>query len=197
MRKSGFTLVETIVVVGIFSLIVATLSSAIVFFYRTNSSAIEQSVAVDTARRGVDNMVKDIREATYSEEGAFPLVSFGPNTFTFYSDIDSDPQIEQVSYSLSSQQFQREVVKTTGSPPVYDPATAEVTLVADDVRNIEDSVEIFTFYDASGNLVTDSSDIKDIRFVNVNLVVNINPNRLPNEFTLHSSATLRNLKTNL
>ena len=51
--------------------------------------------------------------------------------------------------------------------------------------------------DSTGTEITDYDNISDVSFVKVNLIVNVNPLRLPNEFMLRGTATLRNLKVNL
>jgi hypothetical protein len=62
------------------------------------------------------------------------------------------------------------------------------------VRNVTQTEPVFRYYDTAGNEMTDLSRVTDITFIVIRLVVNINPNRLPNDFVLQSSASLRNLK---
>jgi len=65
------------------------------------------------------------------------------------------------------------------------------------VRNIEQGVDIFEYYDNTGVEITNLSNVSNIAFVKMSIVVNINPARSPNDFTLRASAALRNLKSNL
>jgi len=86
----------------------------------------------------------------------------------------------------------RYVLEPSGDPLVYTDAETS-SVVSNQVRNVANSITTFTYYDEDGILITDYARAADVRFVRLDLVVNVNPNRLPNELTLRSSATLRNL----
>jgi prepilin-type N-terminal cleavage/methylation domain-containing protein len=194
---SGFTIIETLVVISVFAIIMMAITSSVLYFYRSNTNAVEQAFAVNSARKGIEFMVRDIREAIYSDEGSYPIISFSPNSFYFYSDIDRDNSIERIRYFLENSNLKKGVTDSTGDPPVYLDANENVSVVSDSVRNIEQSSPVFAYFDDKGSEITNFASTTDVAFVMVNLIVNINPNRLPNEFTLRSSATLRNLKINL
>ena len=195
--KRGFTFIETLVIIAIVTLISVAIVNSILLFYRANTSALEQAQAVNEARRGIELLVRDIREASYSDEGAFPIVSMETNQFYFYSDVDRDDKIERTRYFLDGSILRKGVTETAGDPPVYNDVDEVVTIVSTDVRNAEQSTPIFTYYDTTGTEITDLNDVTALRFVTVNLIVNINPERLPNEFTLRSSAAIRNLKDDI
>lgn len=193
---SGLTLIETVVYIGLFSLIMMSLFRMVIFFYHTNRYTLEQSTQLDAARKGVAAMVQNIRESDYSDTGAFPIVSAGADSFSFYSNVDSDALVEKVRFFLSGNNFQEGIIKSTGNPPVYS-GTEAITTIAQFVRNGESNTSIFQYYDNTGTEITDYSRVANIAFVKMNLIVNVNPSTLPNEFALRSSATIRNLKTNL
>lgn len=193
MRK-GFSLIETILVIAIGTLVMLAVMSSVLYFYRTNSNTIEQGFALSSARKGIEFMVRDIREATYSDNGAYPIILLGDNSFSFYSDIDRDNSVEQVRYFLDGDFLKKGTTNSTGAIPVYNPIDEEIVVISDFVRNSYTSTDIFQYFDSTGVEVTDYNDITSVIFVKVNLIVNINPERLPEEFELHSSATLRNVK---
>lgn len=193
----GYTLIETIISVTIFSVLSIMVAGSIVFLYRTHSQSIQQAFALASARKGIDLMVRDIREAAFSDDGAFPVVGIGAHEFIFYSDTDRDDNVERIRYFVEGTDLKRGVVDPTGSPPVYTVGNEVVSIVSDNVRNAEQSVALFRYYDDSGTEIVDAADILDVSFVTLNVIVNVDPNRLPGEFTLYSSATIRNLKTNL
>ena len=198
IKRGGFTLVETIVFISVFTLVMLVLVSSIIFFYRSNAYSVEQSFAVNNARKGVEYLVRDMREMTYSDEGAYPLVSGDANSITLYSDIDRDKNIEFVRYFLENGTLKKGVTKSSGDPLSYNSNAEVVSVVSLNVRNLEQSKSIFHYYnDTGGEIFNVGINLTKVAFITVDLIVNINPNRLPNEFTLHSSAALRNLKTNL
>lgn len=195
-NNSGFTLLETIVTIAIFTIVMLAISNAIITFYQSNRYALEQISQLDSARKGVAALVVGVREATYSESGAYPIEAAGNNNITLYEDYDNDLTVERVRYFLSGNDFQRGVIEPTGSPAVYTGAEI-VTTLAQYIRNVEVGTNIFQYYDTSGALMASPYTLVNIRYVKVNLVVNVNPATLPNEFSLRGSAAMRNVKSNL
>ncbi len=187
------TLLEVVVWISVLSLVLLAVTTSLLYFYRVNKYAIEQSGAVISSQRGMENVIRTIREAAYSSQGAFPVVSIAANDFVFYADTDSDPLIEKAHYYVSGTNFKRGITEATGDPPVYTGGEATST-VADYVRNLEQSIKTFRYYDVAGAEIIDYSKWADVRFVQVSLAVNVDPNKLPNQTVLSSSAALRNLK---
>ena len=193
--ERGFTFIETIVFIAVSTIVMIAVVSSIIYFYRANAYSIEQSFAVNSARKGIELLVRDIREMTYADDGAYPLESGDGNSIVFYSDIDRDANIERVRYFLDGTFLKKGVTKSSGNPLSYDTGNESVSIVSPDVRNAAQGVPVFRYFDASGGEIFNVPlNITDVSFVTVNLIVNVNPNRLPNEFTLRSSAALRNIK---
>ncbi len=187
------TLIEAMVWIALFISAMLAITSTILYFYRTNSYALEQATAVTSAQRGLEQIVRVVREASFSSQGAFPIVSIAANDFVFYADVDEDPLIERVHYYLSGTNLMRGVLDPTGNPPDYIGAeTTEV--VAEYVRNVSQGLSVFRYYDSLGaEIASSTSSYTAVRFVNVNLAVNVNVTTLPNQLSLSSSAALRNL----
>jgi len=189
----GFTLLETVVTIALMSAALLALSSVIVFFYRTNASILEQSGAISSARRGIEKAMKDLREATISEEGAYPVVSAGPNTITFYADIDVDSLVERIRYEFVDEVLTRYTLQPTGNPLTYSGAeTSEI--ISDNVRNDIFGENVFKYFGVDGAELSSTPAPVDIKFITGTIIVNVNPARAPEEFTLTSSATLRNVR---
>lgn len=199
--QRGFSFVETIITIAITTTVIGVLIGSIIFFYRSNAYAVEQAFAVESARKGVEVMVRDIREASYSDSGVYPVISIADNELWIYSDTDRDNDVEQIRFFLDdvNKNFMKVTTNSTGTPPSYVGGESSTSTVAHDVRNIEQNMVIFEYYDDTGMQIdaTSTANVTDVSFVRVNMIVNINPIRLPNEFVLRSSATMRNLKTNL
>ncbi len=194
-KSRGFTLIETIVTIAIFGSIMVLISSSILYFYRAHNYTIEQSFAIESARRGIEVMVREIREVTYSDTGAYPVVSAGLQSFSFYSDVDKDSNVEKIRYFLDGTSFKRGSIKASGNPLVYNAGDEEISVLSDNVRN--DTVPIFHYYDQNGAEIINLSNVTSIALVSVDLMVNVTLSRAPDEFILRSSANLRNLKINL
>jgi len=99
MRK-GFSLIETIVAIFVFGMLMGLIVSFTLMFYKTQSFTYYQAIAIDEARRGIETMVKEIREIKSGDNGSYPIESAGDKEFVFYSDIDKDSDTERVRYFL-------------------------------------------------------------------------------------------------
>jgi len=100
--KKGFSLVEVLVTITIFALILGALMGFIMLGYKTYNFSWQQAMAINEARKGVETMVKEIREAKTGEDGSYPIERAGDKEFVFYADIDKDGDVERVRYFLGS-----------------------------------------------------------------------------------------------
>ncbi|HEC30504.1 MAG TPA: hypothetical protein ENI66_00625 [Candidatus Yonathbacteria bacterium] len=198
-NNTGMTFIEMLIYISIFTIIILVVTYSAVSFYRYNAYSLEQSQAIDSARRGIEPSINNIREASYSDEGGYPIVSASGDSFIFYSDVDRDNIIEKVRLFLDSgtNTFKKGLTKSAGNPPTYDNQPESIFILADNVRNTANGVSIFKYYDNTGAEVTNLSNVSSITFVVMSVIVNVNPSRSPNDFTLRASAALRNLKSNL
>lgn len=178
-----------IVTIAIFSLIMVAIIDSVLFFYRANNSSLEQSMQVHSARRGAELLVQNIREATFADDGSYPVNDIATSSITFFSDTEGDSSVERVSYTLEGTTLFRTI-----TPAPYT-GTGATSVVSDYVRNTEEGVSLFRYYDINGDEIVDFSETGRVRSVTIDLVVNIRPVRAPHEFTLRSSATIRNLKS--
>lgn len=192
-NRRGMTLVETIVVLSIFAVLSLAISQAINSFYTYNSYTIAQSHQVDHARRGVEFLVRDLREMTYSDNGAFPLISHSTSSIAFYSDIDRDDSVEKVEYELVDQTLYKYTYNASGTPAVYPIDPSQTETISEYVHNDLEDIQLFTYYDREGNILS-IGELSDVRHIDVSLVVNVDPVREPGKYHLRSSASLRNLK---
>ncbi len=192
-QPRGLTLIEMIVTVGIVAVVTVAITESVIMFYRANRVAFEESYQIRSAEKGVQVLVRDVREATYGDDGSYPLAAIASSSVTFYADVDRTNPIEKVAYRLSGKSLTRTVTSSTGNPPTYT-GTVATSTVSEYVRNFDDNIPLFRYFDAAGAEVTSGTDIARVVSVSVNLVVDITPVHAPGEFTLKSGATLRNLR---
>lgn len=193
MKKRGFTLIETIVTVGISALVITALSLLIIYFYRTDAYVLEETVAVQSAHNGILNAMRDLREASYGANGAYPIVSAATSSVTFYVDPAGDGIVDKVHYYILGGSLYRGVTLPIGSPSSYIGQPESTSTIATYVLS-NTSTSIFRYYDTNGNQLTNFPiDIAKITSVNTTITVNLNPDRAPNDYTLSAGATLRNL----
>ena len=187
----GFTLVETIVVVGLTAFMMVVLGQLIRYFYQTNAYVLEQSKAVDSARRSIENAMSDVRQASYGADGSYPLLSAGTSTITFYANIVPGSAVEKVRYYISGSTLYRGVTEPAGNPPSYAGQPETNTLVVDNIRN--GTTSLFRYFDANGTELTPPINISEVASIRATVLTDVNPERAPNVYTLSGAATLRNL----
>jgi type II secretory pathway pseudopilin PulG len=193
--QKAMTLVEAIVVIGIFSIISIALSVWIVDFYKTYGYVFEQVQTVIKAEKAIATMIREIREATTAQDGSYILATTTDYAFSFYSDIDRDDSIELVNYYIEDSKFIRSVVEPIVGPPAnYANGTTTKKVEASHVIN---GPSIFKYYDKNGNeLLTTPIRRKDTEMMQVDIIINTNPTKI-NNYELKSNVQLRNLKSNI
>jgi prepilin-type N-terminal cleavage/methylation domain-containing protein len=196
--KSGMTLVETIVVVSISTILMLAITSSIQYFYQINGYQMAQTSEVTQVRQALKRWLRDVREMTFAADGTYPLALAGEHEIGFYVDIDADPAVEYVRYRIDgSNTLIREEWSPSGFPPVYDLATtSERTFVISEyVHNLTEATTTFRYYDEAGTYITNpNARLSDVRYIEINLIVNVDPGRAPGEFLLRSGVGPRNLR---
>ncbi len=197
--KRGFTLVELLVVIGIFSVIsiaVFTLGRDTFFF---NGIIQDSFNTQEEAKRVIRPMATEIRAARQSVEGSYPIDTAGTSTLVFYSDINGDGNTERVRYFYSSSTIKRGIITPTGSPLKYT-GTEKVNELVHGVRNTN-SQPVFEYFDSSytgtSSPLTQPVSVSNVRLVKVNIIIDMNVNRSPTKQTVTVQAEIRNLKDNL
>jgi type II secretory pathway pseudopilin PulG len=190
----AFTLIETVVVIAILMIVGLALSSTIVYFYKTNTYVIEEGDAVQSAQTGLIDSMKDLREASYGDDGSYPIASVSTSSITYYADINGDGSDELIRYYLLGQTLYRGVTHSSGNPPSYVGQTQATSTIATYIVN-GTSTPIFQYYDNSGNLLSTPVNVSLIASVSTLLRIDVDPNRSPAVYTLTGTATLRNLRS--
>lgn len=330
--KKGLTLIETLVTVAIFALAMGAVSGLILMGYRVHSYTFQQATAIGEARKGVETMVKEIREARIGDNGAYIIEKAEDYEFIFYSDIDKDKETERVRYfikpaggesfvltdqcvsfsqagscnvifsnflsgTLESSQvrvsvegdlnasnetvdiyadstklgtlctgsdcgqcvgfwqdltifdvknkasdgfiqftatasnkvdaicswqepnhsikakfefswqetpgpeakavFKKGVIQPTGWPIRYLSENEEFFIISENIQNETRGIPVFTYYDGGQNFLSPADRMEKTTLMRLQLIINIDPGRPPEDFILESDVQIRNLKTNL
>ncbi len=195
----GMTLVEAVVAIALFTVLSLVVTNGISALYRYNAYTFAQAYQVQNARSGMQSLIRDVREMTFGDNGSFPLVIMEPHKIGFYSDIDRDQSVEYVEYELiaTTTEFVKRVYNATGTPPIYPVVPDTTYTLSQYVQNFAQNINTFRYYTADGTEVTSPNRITDVRYITADIIVNIDPVRDPGEFTLRSSAALRNVRENI
>lgn len=197
----GFTLIEVVVSVGLFSMIavgIVILVSQILTQSTQQSGYLADS---DQSRRLGFKIMKELRNGVASSTGGFVLQSAGEQEIIFYSNVDGGTDVERLRYFAQDGKLKRGVVKPIGNPLTYDPAAETVSEVQNNLAN--GSTPLFYYYNGSYAGSTDTYlsqpvNVSQVTFVKLNLLVyHKGQSTGTGTYTVTAGATVRNLKTNL
>ncbi len=89
-------------------------------------------------------------------------------------------------------ELKKGVIEPIGTPVEYPSDQEKISTITPYIRN---NPPIFEYFDADGNKITQlPARLSDTKLMKVYLVINVDPNRPPDDFELESSVQLRNLK---
>lgn len=193
----GFSLVEMIVAVAIFTLI----SGAILGFesdvFRFSDVSREVLTSEVTLRDISWAIVKELRSAQTSATGAYSIEKATGSELVFFSDVDLDGTIERVRYTFSGTKLERGETDPSGNPISYQPSDEKVKTL---MTNAVAASSGFTYYpkaylDGEAALLL-PVDVSLVRMVKVALSADDNPNSVPFPVSVSAYSVLRNLKDN-
>ena len=193
------SVIEILVAVFLVAVIGVAISRFQFDIFRVTNSVSSNLTAQDEARRALRRMIAEIRRATPSNTGSYPIAAAATSSVTFFSDIDGDLLKEQVRYYMSGTTLRKGVIKPTGSPLAYSGSEVLSTVVYN-VRNSTSS-PIFFYYDTNYDGTTASlsypPNIASIRLIKVSLSIDSDILRPPTAMNVTTQISLRNLKDNL
>ena len=188
------TLIEAVVWVFVFAFTMATLIGTLLYFYRTNRYALQEALAIATTQRIIDNTVRVIRTTSYSQIGAYPIVSIAPNQFVFYASVTPGRAlIDRVRFFVIGTTLKEGVIEPTGNPYSYDTNNETITFMVNNIQNIGMGTSTFHYFDSSGNEITNYNLIQNVRYVTMNTYIDMSTSTSPSPLLLTASAALRNL----
>jgi prepilin-type N-terminal cleavage/methylation domain-containing protein len=199
--RRGFTLVELIVGIAIFTILALGI---IVLVSNILTSSSQQSGLLadsDQGRKLAFRIMGEVRNGSVSSTGAYTLDTASDQQLIFYSNVDGGVDIERIRYYLSGGSLYRGVVKPTGSPLAYNLGSETSSVVQKNVAN--GAIPLFYYYNDSYDgtsdiFLTQPVNVTDVRMVKLNLrVYNKAGKTNTNYYTVTASGTIRGLKTNL
>jgi prepilin-type N-terminal cleavage/methylation domain-containing protein len=189
-NRRGFTLIEVLVAMSIFSLVILLSNNYIITTFRSLRYGSEFNDAVVNGRRAIEIISKEIRGANNSDRGDYPIALAEGHDLIFYSDIDYDGDFDRVRYLIQN----RTLYKTVTQPGLARDytGTPATTTIANYINN--GSQEAFIYFDGS---VAETADLDMIRLIRSHLLFNVTPGMAPDDILVQTDVNLRNLKNNL
>ncbi len=200
--NQGLTLIETLIGIAIFVTAVGVVYMFVSQGFKVQNFSLQGSQAIAEARRGLDTMVKEIRETQIADNGAYPIERADKFEFIFYADIDKDDSVERIRYFLDGTDFKKGVIQPRINPVGYFSSDEVISIISRYVRNTA-SEPLFTYYNSNWPADTVNNPLPypaketDVRFIKINLKVNVQPEMAPDNFEILTYVHIRNLKDNL
>lgn len=196
----GMTLVEVLVAIFVFSICMAGFSYLFAKSWKSNAYILEMGQASASASSGVNKLVEIIRKARQGENGNYAIVSAENNSFTFYADSDGDGIAERVHLYFENQEVKMGMTEPQGGAvKSYPTGDQEIVSVVKNVLN-DSGESIFQYYNrdypadqVNNPIDTGTSDISEIRMVEIYLKINTNRNKIKKDLELRSFVEIRNL----
>lgn len=183
--KSGFTLIEVIVTFSIVIFISFIFGDYIVNSYKTMNIVDKFNEAVENAKKSINIMNREIREANIAKDGSPAINLAGDREIIFYSDVDHDNETEKIRYYMEGTFLKREITEA-GTLPYYS-GQPIVSAISEYIENLS---AIFTYYDENNTIIADpSANINQIRLARIYLEVGRSP-----KYIIETSVYIRNLK---
>jgi prepilin-type N-terminal cleavage/methylation domain-containing protein len=162
----GFTLVEMVCAMAILTITVAAFAQLFAFTIKRSTQTEEQATVQTEARAGIETFTSDLRQALCNDTVA-PVTTATANQITFYSPDRLTPyHLRQVSYRLSSGNFQRQFVTSTntGGPTWTMPSLGVnwITVFGSASQLTSPSTAVFQYFDSNGTATTTASAVAQV-----------------------------------
>ena len=197
--RGGFTLVEILVAIFIITLIGIAIINFQIDIFSLNKTSSENLDAQTDARNTLKTVSAELRSMAPSNNGSYAIALAATSSITFYVDIDNDNLKEQVRYFQDSTNLKKGIIKPSGIPLTYNPASEEITNLINNLAN--GSSPIFYYfdknYDGTSSPLEIPVNIPSVRLVKINIIIDKDSNQAPGVITVTTQVSLRNLKDNL
>ncbi len=200
-KKGGYTLAELVVVIAMSVIIGLVITALGRDAYVLSGSAQSSVFAQYDASTLLQPTVGELRTASISNTGSYPLITVGTSTLSFYSDINGDGTKEEITYYLSGTTLYKTIIEPSGTPLQYTGSGTPVAVISNIANTTSTSTPIFQYYDGTYDGTTaplsQPVNITSVRLVKMTVIINTFQNHIIVPMTATTQVSLRNLKNNL
>jgi type II secretory pathway pseudopilin PulG len=198
-NKNGMSLVEMLIAIGIFTIGILGFTLLFTRSWRQNSYTMEMGQTSMAVSRGVNEMAGYLRKVRQGDDGSYPVISANDNDLVVFCDYDKDDITERLHFYRNGAAVIMGIRKpTAGLPKTYAAGDAETKTIASNIVNSA-GTPIFAYYDSSypedsvHNPIATPAMVPNVRLVRIDLHMNIDPNRAPDNIQIQTFVEMRNL----
>lgn len=180
----GFSLVELLMATGVAAVLIAAISLFVTRGTNLQREQGEQTAITETARRQLEKLTDAIRDArsidldgngVATTPAEIWLQAGEDNRIVFYTNFDTDSELEQVRYELVGTEL------VLGMRDPYDAEDEDVTTIATGIRNGELGQALFEYLPRGSDIpaATPVQISGEIERVGIHFTVDVNPNQPP------------------
>lgn len=199
-HKSGFSIPEIMISIFITVMIITVIVIVQNSILEQQNFISDSYLSMNMANLNIQQMTKELRNAQTGNNGAYLFEALNDQEIRFYSNADSDDDLEKIIYRLDGSDLIKSVINPTTYPIQYLDADAKTSTIA---TNVISTQPIFSYY--NGNYPTDTVNNPlpanqrptQTRLIKINLTINTNSKNLEKDYQIESFAQIRTLKDNL
>lgn len=191
-------MIEILVAVALLVLLAAGFLGLQYIFTQNQLTAWQNYLGLEEGNNATAAMVREIRNASYSETGSYPLEAANDQEIIFYSDYDFDGIVEKIRYTFSGTDLIKGVTEPDTTPS-YPSGTEKTRTITSNVRNAGSPV--FYYYnkdwpdDTTNNPLAQTDRISDTKLVKIILIMNTKQADPDSDYTIESDTQIRMLRT--
>ncbi|MFH0755529.1 MAG: prepilin-type N-terminal cleavage/methylation domain-containing protein [bacterium] len=199
--NKGFTLIETIITIFIFTILALGTSTLIKdIFINTNQEQLSLN-NIDRARVIAFNFTNELRSASVGVDGSYPITQASTSQIIFNSSYgDSAGIVNRIRYFISGKELKKGVIVPSGN--LYNQSSEIIKTIGTGINNENENIPLFYYYDnnydGNSSPLEQPVNINSIKYVKINMIILKQSSRnSTSTFIINTGSSIRNLKTNL
>lgn len=192
-----------LVTIAIFTMVLIGISSLLRVLFTNSTTDPNALNAVDEAQSAASNFVSQVRDATYGNDGSYPLGEASTTEIIFYSPYGSSGSsvVDRIRYFVASSTLYEGVTAPSGSPMSYNLANEKISTIVPHMAGVGTSTVFFYYngtYAGTSSPLSQPINLNQVTYIGIEMSVQLQEVRGSTASSVISTgATIRNLKTNL
>lgn len=191
-HTGGFTLLEIIIAMGISIIVLFVVAQFVGLVANLQTTLKPMLQGNQDVSYALNTMSMELRSATESESGSYPVESASSSSMVFYTDSDRDGRIDQVRYAFASGSLVKTTIAPTGTPAMYPTSSAQTVTLMSGLATSSNFAYFDGNFSGTQPALANPVDPTAVRMVRIRLILDSSSST----GIYDGMVMLRNLKTN-